>query len=160
MIKKLFYATLACFVTAQKPTTVWTVLGKATDKNTDCEGAIRETLTEGDDQKSLTVWMSWETKNKNNTFPEYSWIQNYAEWADYRNPGKYWSVTCNVGFDPAANFSETISVGNFYGDSIAVRNQAGGKWDTYGTPKVPGSFMFQQVKSEEKKESYKTAKEG
>ena len=72
------------------------------------------------------------------------------------NPGKYISVTCNIGFNPNNSYADTIEVDNFYGDSITVKDQPTGKWDSFGTAKVPGSLIFERDESEWKVESYKT----
>ena len=169
MLGKLVKATgLAAFVTAQRQEILGdtTTLPIAKSGNIYNDGLMGEALYKDAGSMALIAFIGWKTSNDRDSFPEYSWIQNWVQWEDKENPGQYLSATCNVGFDPRASAAETIVINNFYGapiDSLNVRN---GKWDSYGTPIpadiAPPQLLWQQVDRKEVGdaawiESYKTS---
>ena len=148
-------------VTAE-PVLQTTQLPTAKDVKVSNEAYFSEVLETNGGQTTLVSALTWVTQG-NIEFPTYSWIQSYAEFEDPENPGVYSSVTCNVGFNPSDSYAETVRVGNFLGDSIAV-GEVGGKWDSYGTP-APAEWEPYQWKAipegdDVYKDSYTTVSEG
>ena len=148
--KLLKAASFSAFVTAQESLSKMIDMPVAEIDNVKCEGVMGESFYTEGDKKYLDSFIQWKTSSTDGSeFALYSWIQNYAQWEDEANPGKYSSVTCNVGYIPDDDYAENISVGHFYGDSISANDITTGKYDSYGTP-IPeevasAKFLWQQI---------------
>ena len=113
-----------------------TELAKSKDGNVVNQAFIGETYTELDGDSALSLYVAFETYDNKSSFKNGSWIQSYAQYEEPSKPGTYSAVTCNVGYDSGNSKASGsgISVGSFYGDSIAVADTQEVKWDEIGTP--------------------------
>ena len=74
-------------------------------------------------------------------------MQNFAQWPDPANPGKFLGVTCNAEYKRGNSFSQNVSVENMYGqESLAnADNGSGKKWDEYGLFAPVALFVKDEV---------------
>ena len=155
MFKKI--VNLSCFLSAvlaegEVTTTegAYTELATAKDGNVKHTGVMGESFFELDGDQALILYVQFTTQDKKSSFKNGSWIQSYAQFEDPKKPGTYAAVTCNVGYDSGNSKASGsgVSVGSFYGDSIAVADMGEAKWDSIGTPfssEFPAELLWQEA---------------
>ena len=93
---------------------------------TDVQGIATETFLEDGDDKSVQFQIDWKvSSSKDGDWSSGWWIQTYAMWEDFENPGKYAGVTCNAEYKDK-DYSPQINVDNFL-NSDSLTLQADGK---------------------------------
>lgn len=83
----------------------------------------------------IFLWFNWDNKITGNNFGAGNLIQNYAQWPDSRNPGKYEGFTCNVEYNNInGNNADSAQIIN-YANSSSLRTLDGGglAWNVMGT---------------------------
>jgi len=105
-------------------------------------------MTDDGTTKAITITMGWQ--NGGAKWSDGAWVQNFAQWPDPANPGKYFGMTCNAEYKRNDSYSKNVKVENMYGqDSLAnADNGSGRKWDEYGLFAPVALFVADEVTPE------------
>ena len=109
MLKVIYASLISAVICKETQIESWNMSGS----NTKVSGIATETFLQDGDDKSVQFQIDWKiTSTKGGDWRAGWWIQTYAMWEDFENPGKYAGVTCNAEYRDA-DYSSQVKVDNF-----------------------------------------------